>query len=102
MDFRSYALAVYAHAAPMTMLAAPHEDERLALALACLRVVLTAGLALWAVLHLKLPRALRWPSHLEGSMQPVRKLQSGHPGDYVAWLTFGVAIFGAAAFWLGL
>lgn len=35
-------------------------------------------------------------------MQPVRDLQSGHPGDYVAWLTFGVAVFGAAAFWLGL
>ena len=102
MDFRSYALAVYAHAVPVPVLAAPQEDEKLAMALACLRVAVAAGIALWAVLHLKLPRKLRWPSFLEGSMQPVRRLQSGHPGDYVAWLTFGVAVFGAAAFWLGL
>jgi len=102
MDFRSYALAVYGHAVPLAMLAAPHEDEKLAMALACLRVVLAVSIALWAVLHLKLPRTLRWPSFLEGSMRPVRQLQSGHPGDYVAWLTLGVAVFGAAAFWLGL
>lgn len=102
MNFRSYALAVYAHGAPLAMLTAPHEDEEMAMALACLRVALTVGLALWATLRLRIPRVLRWPSHLEGSMEPVRTLQSGHPGDYVAWLAFGVAVFGAAAFWLGL
>lgn len=101
MDFRSYAQAVYAHAMPVAMIAAPHEDEKVALALASLRAALAVSIALWTVLHLRMPRALRWPSHLEGSMQPIRKLQSGHPGDYVAWLTFGVAVFGAAAFWLG-
>ncbi len=28
------------------------------------------------------------------ALHPVRRLQSGHAGDYVAWLTFGVAVFG--------
>jgi len=102
MDFRSYAHAVYQFATPLALLPAPHSASETDLLLACVRMVLAVALALWAVLHLRVPRAVRWPSHLEGSMQPVRTLQSGHPGDYVAWLTVGFAILGAAAFWLGI
>jgi hypothetical protein len=80
---------------------APREPLNPDLLLGLLRVGLAAGLALWAALHLRVPRALRWPSHLEGSMERVRALQSGHPGDYVAWVTVGFAVLGAAAFWLG-
>jgi multicomponent Na+:H+ antiporter subunit D len=100
MDFRSYAHAVYQSATPAALLAVPGTAHRGDLLLAILRVALALGVALWAVLHLRVPRLLRWPSHLEGSMRPVRELQSGHPGDYVAWLTVGFAVLGAAAFWL--
>lgn len=101
LDFRSYAHAVYAEATPAALLSAPRTEEFASTLLALLRVLLAVVLALWAVLHLRIPRALRWPSHLEGSMRPLRDLQSGHPGDYVAWLTVGFAAAGAFAFWLG-
>jgi multicomponent Na+:H+ antiporter subunit D len=55
-------------------------------------------LALAAVFHRRLPRRLRLASHLEGSMHAMRVLQSGHPGDYVAWLTAGSAVLGGAIF----
>jgi multicomponent Na+:H+ antiporter subunit D len=55
-------------------------------------------LALAAVFHRRLPRRLRLASHLEGSMHAMRALQSGHPGDYVAWLTAGCATLGGAIF----
>jgi hypothetical protein len=29
-------------------------------------------------------------------MKPLRTLQSGHPGDYVMWITVGVAAVSAA------
>ena len=37
---------------------------------------------------------------LEEGFGPLRKLHSGHPGDYVAWLTAGTAALGAAVFFL--
>lgn len=100
MDFRSYAHVVYAASAPLALLRAPAMAPQWTLA--GIRAGLALLIALWAVYHLKVPRTLRWPSHLEGSMRPVRDLQTGHPGDYVAWLTLGFALLGAAAFWLGL
>ncbi len=57
-------------------------------------------LALASVFHLYLPRSLRWPSHIEGPMRPFRALQSGHPGDYVTWLTVGVSTLGGALYLL--
>ncbi|HVT98171.1 MAG TPA: hypothetical protein VHE33_11750, partial [Acidobacteriaceae bacterium] len=102
MDFRSYAHAVYQRATPQSLLAAPQLHGGLAVLLAVLRPLLAAGIALWAVYRIRVPRALRWPSHLEGPLRPLRELQSGHPGDYVAWLTVGFAALGGVAFWLGL
>lgn len=52
-------------------------------------------IAMASVFHRSIPRLLRWPSHIEGPMRPARALQSGHPGDYVAWLTVGVSVIGA-------
>lgn len=101
MDFRSYAHAVYQQFTPAAILMAPKSaggDWILGL----VRALLAVGLALWAVYRLRIPRALRWPSHVEGPLRPMRTLQSGHPGDYVAWFTMGCALFGAASFWLAL
>ncbi len=61
-------------------------------------LAIALALALVAVFHLRVPRPLRWPSHLEGPMRLMRGLQSGHPGDYVAWLTVGTALMGGAMF----
>ena len=55
-------------------------------------------LALWAVFHQSVPRRMRWPSHLEGSMRWVRQLQSGQPADYVVWAMVGVAALGSVFF----
>lgn len=33
---------------------------------------------------------------LEHGFPPLRAMHSGHPGDYVAWLTFGTAVLGGA------
>lgn len=64
------------------------------------QAVLAILFALWTVFHRAVPRVTRWPSHMEGSMRAVRTLQSGHVGDYVAWITLGIAVFGGALFWL--
>lgn len=101
MDFRSYAHAVYAVSTPLQLLPAPHLNLQAVIVSGCLRAALAIIVAFWAVFHLRIPRILRWPSHLEGSMRSIRALQSGHVGDYVAWLTVGCAVIGAAVFWLG-
>ena len=36
----------------------------------------------------------RVPRGVRAVLTGVRELHSGHPGDYVAWLTFGAAAFG--------
>jgi multicomponent Na+:H+ antiporter subunit D len=62
----------------------------LALALAWL-------LACTSVFRLKIKRWLRLGPRLEGELHLLRTLQSGHPGDYVLYLTAGLALFGSAA-----
>ncbi len=101
MDFHRYAHAVYGSSvlvpAPLSSTAPPSDWLSSAI-----RALLAIGVALWAVYRGRIPRPLRWPSKIEGPMRPMRTLQSGHPGDYVAWQTVGFAILGAAAFWLGV
>lgn len=53
-------------------------------------------LALTSVFRSRLTRRLRIGAFLEGGVPLLRTIQSGHPGDYVAWLTVGLAAFGAA------
>jgi multicomponent Na+:H+ antiporter subunit D len=38
----------------------------------------------------------RVPARAAATLTGIRNLHSGHPGDYVAWLTFGAAAFGGA------
>ncbi len=65
-----------------------------------LATVLALGLALTSVYRHKLKTWLRLGPYLETALQPLRNLQSGHPGDYVLWLTVGVALFGALSTFL--
>jgi multicomponent Na+:H+ antiporter subunit D len=53
-------------------------------------------LACTSVFRLRLKRSLRFGAFLESGLRPLRAMQSGHPGDYVLWLTIGLATIGAA------
>ncbi len=61
---------------------------------------LAFALAATSVFRLRLPRGLRLGAFLEGPLTALRVLQSGHPGDYVLWLTCGLAGVGSAFFLL--
>jgi hypothetical protein len=62
--------------------------------------LLAVCVALTSVFRRRLPRRLRAGAWLESHVSFLRALQSGHPGDYVLWLTVGIAIFGSATLWL--
>ncbi len=54
-------------------------------------------LALTSIFRSRLMRWARLGFYLERGLPLLRTMQSGHPGDYVAWLTVGLAAFGVAA-----
>jgi multicomponent Na+:H+ antiporter subunit D len=60
-------------------------------------LLLAMALACGSVFRLKVRRSLRLGAFLEGGLSPLRAMQSGHPGDYVLWITIGLAVFGSAA-----
>lgn len=62
-----------------------------------LGVVLAAALACTSVFRGNIARWLRFGAYLEGPLLRLRELQSGHPGDYVLWITVGIAIFGSVS-----
>ncbi len=68
-------------------------------------MAVAAGAALLAALTLfrkAFPRAVRRPVArlIGGGLGALRELHTGHVGDYVAWLTVGVAGFGGLCAWL--
>ncbi len=79
----------------------PVPEWREALPGAALRGALGCGLAvvlaLSSVFRSRLQRRLRLGAFLERGLPALRAMQSGHPGDYVTWLTLGLAIFGISA-----
>jgi multicomponent Na+:H+ antiporter subunit D len=60
-----------------------------------LALLFAALLACTSVFRSRLKRSLRIGAFLESGFRPLRLLQSGHPGDYVLWLTIGLACMGA-------
>jgi multicomponent Na+:H+ antiporter subunit D len=54
-------------------------------------------LACTSVFRLRLRRSFRLGPLLECGLRPLRAMQSGHPGDYVLWLTIGLAVIGATS-----
>lgn len=63
-------------------------------------VLLAIILACTSVFRNKFKRYLRVGAFLEGPLVALRTIQSGHPGDYVVFLTVGVSVFGLAAMFL--
>ncbi len=70
------------------------EELRSAALHGALATLLALGLAFNSVYRHRIRKSLRLGAYLETGLQPLRDLQSGHPGDYVVWLTTGVAVFG--------
>lgn len=93
----AYAHLVYTGRSP-TLSAAGWQDEIHGAALrGLLGATLALLLALTSIFRSKLARKARVGAALERGLPILRNVQSGHPGDYVAWLTVGLAAFGAAA-----
>ena len=63
-------------------------------------VLLAFALACTSVFRRRLTRYLRIGAFLEGPLTTLRELQSGHPGDYVLWLTVGLTLFGSVSLFL--
>ena len=63
-------------------------------------VVLALLLACTSVFRERLTRALRLGAWLESGVPGLRAMQSGHAGDYVLWITIGIALFGSAGYLL--
>ncbi len=59
--------------------------------------VVAGCLACTSVFRSRLSRWFRLGAFLESGIRPLRKIQSGHPGDYVMWLTVGLACVSSAA-----
>lgn len=60
--------------------------------------LLAVLLACTSVFRDRLARPLRIGAFLEAGFAPLRAMQSGHPGDYVFWITVGLAAWGSAVF----
>jgi multicomponent Na+:H+ antiporter subunit D len=59
--------------------------------------LIAACLACTSVFRSRLRRWFRVGAFLESGIRPLRAMQSGHPGDYVLWLTIGLACVSSAA-----
>ncbi|HEV2276104.1 MAG TPA: proton-conducting transporter membrane subunit, partial [Acidobacteriaceae bacterium] len=66
----------------------------------CIGLMLAIALACTSVFRSRLRRVFRLGAFLEGRLGAVRAMQSGHPGDYVLWITIGLAVFGSATMFL--
>ncbi len=62
--------------------------------------LLALGLALITVFRKRLGKIAGFGRRLELGSSVIRQLHSGHPGDYVAWLSLGTAVLGGSFAWL--
>src|SRR5579871_3656669 len=79
---------------------APREAPSESLASSILRTtvagILALLLSLGTVFRSRLGTAFHFTRSLELGNAHLRKIHSGHPGDYVAWLTIGTAVLGGS------
>jgi multicomponent Na+:H+ antiporter subunit D len=95
IDGSGYMHTVFREAAAPQPVAAFVAGEWLRASLrGALAFLLAVLLACTSVFRARLPRQLRIGAFLEGPLLTLRNLQSGHPGDYVLWITVGTATLG--------
>jgi multicomponent Na+:H+ antiporter subunit D len=99
IDQSGYAHTVLDNAEPPAPEILPAES----LASSILRTGIAGGLALLlalgSVFRKRFGQTLRFTRSLELGNSILRKVHSGHPGDYVAWLSAGTALLGGSFFW---
>lgn len=93
----AYIHAIYGQ--PFT-LAAAHLPATAGTARDLAAVFFAVLLACAAVFRKRLPRSLRLATHLEGRFFLFRRIQSGHPGDYVVWAMVGFVFVGGCLYLL--
>ncbi len=100
-DQAGYVHTVYgAPGLPAPAPAFPHAALTGASGRGLLALAFGALLAANSLFRLRVSRKLRLGAFLEGPLPWLRGLQSGHPGDYVLWITCGAAGVGSAFFLL--
>ncbi len=92
----TYITTVYKGAAPAPVTPSVHPHIFAARLRGSAAGLLALALAATSVFRKRLPRHLRLGAFLEGPLTPLRELHSGHPGDYVLWMTVGTATLGLA------
>jgi multicomponent Na+:H+ antiporter subunit D len=95
MDQAAYQSQVLYHAPLSAYHVAPEESLLPAAIRGVVSTVLAVGFAALVLFRKRSPwKFFDFSGGLTLVMRPLRKLHSGHMGDYVAWLTFGVAVIG--------
>jgi multicomponent Na+:H+ antiporter subunit D len=99
MDQSGYAHSVLDNAEPAAPEIAPDESLASSILRTSVAGVLALLLALGSVFRKRFGQTLRFTRSLELGNSILRKVHSGHPGDYVAWLSAGTALLGGSFFW---
>ncbi|HET9741141.1 MAG TPA: proton-conducting transporter membrane subunit [Terriglobales bacterium] len=98
-DQASYAAAVLQNIEPAPAAKAASESLTPSIVRCCIAGVLALLLAFASLFHQRVGKWLRFSHSLELGNSILRKAHSGHPGDYVAWLSFGTAVLGGFFAW---
>jgi multicomponent Na+:H+ antiporter subunit D len=99
MDQASYTATVLNNAQPPVSSKSPEHTLAWSLVRSGIVGGLALLLALGTVLRDRFGNALEFTRKMELGNSTLRRLQSGHPGDYVAWLTCGTALLGIVFAW---
>jgi multicomponent Na+:H+ antiporter subunit D len=99
MHQSSYAGAVLDQSQPAVPIRLPVPPLGSSIVRSAVTGLLALLLALGSVFRDRLGEAVDFTRNLELGNSVLRKLHSGHPGDYVAWLTFGTALLGGMFVW---
>ena len=95
-----YALAVLNSSEPPVQEELPAQSLSSSILRSGIALGLALLLALGSVFRDGFGRVFRFTRSLELGNPVLRKVHSGHPGDYVAWLSAGTALIGGSFLWL--
>jgi len=95
----SYASTVLDNAEPPPPEMSPAESLSSSILRTSVAGILALLLALGSVFRKKFGRTLRFMRSLELGNGSLRRIHSGHSGDYVAWLSAGTALLGGTFLW---
>jgi multicomponent Na+:H+ antiporter subunit D len=99
-DQGAYSAAVLDNSQPSPPALEPSQKLTSSLIRSSIAGALALLLALGSVFRERAGRMLRLARVLETGNKSLRHAHSGHPGDYVAWLTLGTAAMGGLFVWL--